>query len=398
MSFCIGWEGCGSAQLELFSPGGESGDTYRLRYTAPFRTTIRPPLEPLTLGAEELQPVRDKLNGLLTARPARGTRRAPDAVAQPQDDLKQDDNVLLEKMKLLGCQLLDLIVPQAVQTELRASGVFLEMGIDEKLLEYPWELMHDGDEFLCLKHLVGRFVNVINPTIPRLRPVEPLAGPLSILLISVPQPQPRGGVEYEPLAAAESETAAIVDALTPLGKAVDIKLLKGPTARWDDVYKAIKGGRYHIVHFNGHAYFNTAKPHLSSLVLFDRNLTTGPIVSFFGSRPPVLFFMNACETAAADAPDASWEQRYDIFGLARAFLESGGYLVGSRWKVGDDGAAAFARKFYTGVIDGLPLGQVIRDARLACRDASEDEDLSWASYLFYGDPRLRFFRDQVVTP
>jgi CHAT domain-containing protein len=167
-------------------------------------------------------------------------------------------------------------------------------------------------------------------------------------------------------------------------------LLKDANATYDKVYKAIKNDRYHIVHFNGHAYFNKEKPHLSSLVLFDRDLTTGPILNFFGARPPALFFMNACETAASQSSGTTWEQRYDIFGLARAFLESGGYLVGSRWKVGDDGAAAFAKTFYTALIDGKPLGIAMRDARIACREASEEHDISWASYLFYGDPRLRF--------
>ena len=237
-------------------------------------------------------------------------------------------------------------------------------------------------------------MNVTTPSIPRLRPVEPVVGPLSILLISVPRPQPRGKTEYEPLTAAENETEAIVEALAPLEKAVQIKLLNGPAATYDNVYTAIKGGRFHIVHFNGHAYFNTDKAHLSSLVLFDKDLTTGPIVNFLGSRPPVLFFMNACETAAAGPPDQSWEKRYDIFGLARAFLESGGYLIGSRWRVSDAGAAAFARTFYDRLIQELPLGQAIRDARLACRDASDNQDLSWASYLYYGDPRLRFSRVQ----
>jgi CHAT domain-containing protein len=286
-----------------------------------------------------------------------------------------------------------------VRAELRVPELFLGMGVDETLLEYPWELMHDGENFLCLKHFLGRFVNVSNPNPAARERPEPLApGPLRVLLISVPQPQvreaPKGSgkppVKYDELCGAKSETEAIAKTLTAMGETIQLTDLVGKEATYDKVYTAIKANRYHIVHFNGHAYFNKSSPRLSSLVLFDRDLPAGPIVKFFGARPPALFFMNACETAATQSSGSTWEKRYDIFGLARAFLETGGYLIGSRWKVGDDGAAAFAKQFYESLTNGMPLGQATRDARMACQDASDSSDISWASYLLYGDPRLRF--------
>ena len=145
------------------------------------------------------------------------------------------------------------------------------------------------------------------------------------------------------------------------------------------------------MHFSGHAYFRNDKPHLSSLVLFDRDMSTGPIMGFFGSKPPVFFFMNAYETAAAKS-EGEWKNRFDIFGLARAFLETGAYLIGNRWQVGDAAAAAFARAFYASLVEGEPLGRAVRDARIACRSAAGPADFSWASYLFYGDPRVYFRR------
>jgi CHAT domain-containing protein len=301
----------------------------------------------------------------------------------------------IEDMELVGRQLLELVMPMDVQAELRVENQFLELGIDEALLEFPWELMHDGDEFMCLKHLMGRFVNVTRPSIPpRERQEAARSETLSVLLISVPRPQPRSnGTVYEPLPAAEAEAKAIVETLAPLGDAVTITLLRGRDATWDNTFKAIKAGPYHIVHFNGHAYFNSERPQASSLVLFDRDLATGPIMSFFGRRPPLFFVMNACETAAIQSAGATWKDRYDIFGLARAFLETGAYLVGTRWKVGDEAAAAFATAFYSSFVSDLKsLGRAIRDGRLASRKASPDDDLSWASYLLYGDPRVRLLR------
>jgi CHAT domain-containing protein len=98
--------------------------------------------------------------------------------------------------------------------------------------------------------------------------------------------------------------------------------------------------------------------------------------------------MNACETAASFGGDQSWEGRYDIFGLARAFLDTGAYLIGSRWEIGDESASAFAAAFYSHLIRGISVGEAIRLARTACRKACPGDDFSWASYIFYGDPRL----------
>lgn len=384
ITFSIAWEAGPSAQIEVFSPGAETGaDAYRLKYTPPFRATIRPPLKDLTLGPGELNPVKDRLNSLVVTVDARSGTPTPPGAGR---------DAVLEQTKRVGGQLLDLVVPSDVQAELRTPGLFLEMGADEALVEFPWELLHDGEEFLCLKHYVGRFVNVTNPTIPPRQHPQLLApDALSVLLISVPKPQPRGAIVYERLPGAEAETQAILDTLMPLG--AKVVLLRSAEATYDNVYSAIKSGRYHIVHFNGHAYFNSDRPFLSSLVLFDQDMTTGPIVSFFGSKPPVFFFLNACETAAAKA-SVDWKNRYDIFGLARAFLETGAYLIGSRWKVGDAGAGMFAKIFYSELVVGRPLGRAILAARVACRGATNADDLSWASYLFYGDPRLYFCKSE----
>lgn len=124
-------------------------------------------------------------------------------------------------------------------------------------------------------------------------------------------------------------------------------------------------------------------------MLFDRDLTTGPIFNFLSGKPPVFCFLNACETAS-ERKAAMWKDRYDIFGLARACLETGAYLIGNRWEVGDEAASAFAGAFYMKLMTGGTLGGAVREGGLACRQASYPEDFSWASYILYGDPRLCF--------
>jgi CHAT domain-containing protein len=175
-------------------------------------------------------------------------------------------------------------------------------------------------------------------------------------------------------------------------------MLRGRDATYDNVFKALRQGRYQIVHFNGHAIFDEKNQHASALVLNDRNMTTGEVQRYLAKSPPILCFINACETAKIGV-SRGWKDRYDIFGLARAFLETGAYLLGSRWKVSDKAAAGFAKKFYTSLLkEGKPLGKAILEARKACREESPLDELAWANYTLYGDPRVCFRKIAAHPP
>jgi len=376
--YSIAWESGPSAQIELFSPlKDDITDNYRLKFTPTLGRTLRPPITALRLGRGELAPITKGLNQLVSIADARG---APAAVALP------NQNLVLDLAREIGDSLFRLVISGDVELELATNDLFIELGLDEALLEYPWELMFDGEEFLCLKHAVGRFVNLNRPVGISGRRIEPAArSPLSILVVSVPNPQPRSPTEkYELLPQVKAETTAILDILLDRGDAALVTPLVGRDASWANVSKALKPpNRYHVIHFCGHAFFDAATPYASSLVLDDQNMSTGQILGFTKKNPPVLFFMNGCETATTGVTSEEWRGRYDIFGLARAFLETGAFLLGNRWKVGDVAAAVFAKTFYAELLDGKPFGRAVRDARLACRAQSPD-DFSWASYTFYG--------------
>ncbi len=397
-AFSITWEAGPSAQIEIFSPELDPatiGHDYRLKFSPPMRKTIRPTPTPLQLGRGELEPIIESLNKLGKAV---NTRRAPDPAAAAAKAAAADNAAaasVLAQAQDAGGLLFSLIIPDDVQIELAEENLFLEIGVDEALLEYPWELLHDGTDFLCLKHSLGRFVNVSRAVIPtRDRPEAIGVKPLSVLVIGVPKPQPRKGpagedVKFDSLDGVDEETEKVALAIANLGPGTaDVKVLRGRDATWTAVANALKTKRYHIVHYSGHAYFDSLTPFNSAIVLDDRNMTTGQIRNF-SKQPPVLFFINGCESTVGRGAGTEWKDRYDIFGLARAFLETGAYLLGSRWKVGNVGAAKFAEAFYAELLAEKPLGNAVREARKACKAALPD-DFTWASYVYYGDPRLRF--------
>jgi hypothetical protein len=49
------------------------------------------------------------------------------------------------------------LIPAQIQSLLaKSSADHLRLDIDERLIDLPWELVHDGNEFLCLRYAVGR--------------------------------------------------------------------------------------------------------------------------------------------------------------------------------------------------------------------------------------------------
>lgn len=378
---CLDWYSGASAQIEVFSPDPTKAvSDYRLKYSPPFRHTLRPPLEDLHLGPGELAPLNEELEEVVKrVQGARGHGAGPAA----------NRSKVEEQMQLAGSQLFDLIIPRAVAPDLRTGSLFLEFGIDEQLVQYPWELLHDGDDFLCLKHSIGRYVNSTTR-----QTAAPLVGfgntstldKIRILLISVPNPKPRAGhPPYPRLPCVETETQKIVEAVAGIDYA-ELTLLKNAT--FNEVYNALRQDEgFQIIHYSGHATFNSATPYMSGLVLDDRDMTTGPLSRYFGKSPPVLCFINGCESSSA----SGWAENYDIFGLAQSLLSTGSYLLGSRWKLQDAEAATFASHFYGLLLKDLkPVGVAMLEARKATKVSGGEDNFAWAAYTFYGDPRICF--------
>jgi hypothetical protein len=97
----------------------------------------------------------------------------------------------------------------------------------------------------------------------------------------------------------------------------------------------------------------------------------------------VVVFANACATARMAEGSAG-------AGLARAFLERGTQAyIGTWWEVASPAARVFASGFYAAIGEGCPVGAAMARGREAVVRAFGPDDLSWAGYVLYGDPRTR---------
>ncbi|GAB1720481.1 MAG: hypothetical protein NTAFB09_22120 [Nitrosospira sp.] len=379
-NFHLDWAAGAGAQIEVFNPGAESA--YQLKYTPPFRRTIRPPLQQLQLGPGQLDGLSTQLDEVVnSAGGGRGTAK----VVQSAEDAVEN------QLRTTGGQLFDFIIPSDVSLDLHSAGLFLEFGVEEDLVQYPWELMHDGEDYIALKHFLGRYVNSSSgKMVPINTPKFVSSEKLKILLVCSSNPQPRiAGVPIERLTWAETEAERLVELLSDLS-GVELRVLKNNNpadpATFDNVYNALKQG-CHIFHYTGHAYFDEKFRHRSSLVLWDKDMSAGPVSNFMQKKPPVLCFVNGCETAL----NPGWVKNYNIFSLAQAFLSTGAYLLGSRWKLEDIKAAEFAVDFYTALLqEEKSVGEATTLARKKLKDRSSANSFAWASYVLYADPRVCF--------
>jgi pimeloyl-ACP methyl ester carboxylesterase len=170
---------------------------------------------------------------------------------------------------------------------------------------------------------------------------------------------------------------------------VHLTVIKGSDATRARLRTEFSSGKYDILHYAGHAYFDPHRPSGSGVVCSDGNLTGAELVEL-GNLPSLVFF-NACESARVRSrvvdkgKHVSRNVRDRIernAGLAEAFMRAGvANYMGTYWPVGDAGADQFAQVFYACVIEGDTLATAVSKGRKAVEKL---RSVDWADYIFYG--------------
>lgn len=297
--FRLDWDGGAGAIIDVFRHQADDPLAYQLRYGSPFHQTMRAPAFPVQLTDVELAKVDAQLREFAESIGLGGHGGTVIGT-------KTGDTKALERLANAGGLLFDVVLPRFAQNDLRRADLFLEIGTDERLLHYPWELMCDEGRFLCLHHHIGRFVNITRPLGELIelsrggqdRPVE-----MNVLLICVSAPKKCEDLTFSKLTAAEEEREAVLETLQELG--IECTVLNGKHAEYFAVRRAITERPYQIMHFCGHAFFDERRPLRSALVLDDGLLTTASLTSLFKRRHPTLCFVNGCETVRSGEGAAS---------------------------------------------------------------------------------------------
>lgn len=311
-----------------------------------------PPLllhERVTFHADTLQPLLQELK---------------QSLAEQRDPALQRD-----RMTRQGQRLFDLLLGQQLKAKMRASPAsHLVLELPESLLNVPWELLHDGTQFLCLKFAMGRLV-MLEQSVQSLPP-RVQSPPYGLLLIC----DPKGDLPH-----ASQEGQRLRKRLRPHRAQLQLAF-DGPGTEHQKVLSELYA--YPLVHFAGHAVERdeTGPP---GWLLDDRRLTPHDIQPMQGApNVPALIFANACFSAAAEAAVC----------LPTAFLGVGvRHYLGTVSELPDQHAGHVAEHFYDRLLEGHSVGEAVRSARLMLAQQREVPAQSWATYVLYGDPGTSYW-------
>ncbi|MGH7595625.1 MAG: CHAT domain-containing protein [bacterium] len=244
-------------------------------------------------------------------------------------------------------------------------------------MDIPFELLHDGENFLCLRRPFSRQIEALT------NPRKFAAGKLGVyraLVIGNPTGDLRQSAR---------EAQAIADLLT--GFKIRVDCLIGPEkANLNKVVELLIQNAYHFIHFAGHGAFNKRHPILSGLQLAQgKKLMADELKRYL--KAPAFIFFNACWAAAAGKETTRLNaQGKFIQNLAIAALEGGACgCLGPMWKIEDRDAKGFALAFYDHFLRGSSIGEAVRQARKKVFRRKTD---CWASWALFGDPHVNPFQ------
>jgi CHAT domain-containing protein len=167
---------------------------------------------------------------------------------------------------------------------------------------------------------------------------------------------------------------------------LEVTELHQERATKEAVLGALRSGKYDIVHYAGHAYFDETERSSSGLLLAGDEVLSGADLTG-ASNLPFLVFFNACQagrvrgakTRAPETPAAT-SVAQGSYGVAEALMRGGiSNYLSTYWPVGDDAAKTFSSRFYQGVLKGASIGEALLDGRKAVQKSRD-----WADYILYG--------------
>jgi pimeloyl-ACP methyl ester carboxylesterase len=275
-----------------------------------------------------------------------------------------------------GRALADLILFEDVANVLSQMQEYhLAVVHDAPASRVPWETLCIKGWFPAATGGVSRRYAADNLSVAKWLEQRRYGPQLDVLLVVNPT---------EDLQGAEDE-AKRIESQFPSQSRVRLHKIHGAQATRNALLAAFRSGTYDVIHYAGHAHFDSEEPSLSGLLCHDGVLTGANLAGL--SQLPALVFFNACESGRVRggrraAPDPVRKRIDKNVGLAEAFLRGGvANYVGTYWPVGDAAASAFAGAFYGSLIQGDSIGIALNAGRRVVRDL---KSVDWVDYLHYG--------------
>jgi CheY-like chemotaxis protein len=327
---------------------------------------------PLALDAADLSSRADRINLLLLSD---GT-----AWREEARSLGRATFEALQRDRRIGADL-----DRARTLSSARNSLWLELSGPSSGLGIPFELMHDGNEYLCFETVLTR--KLTQEALPLTRRTEKFSTfiadlakrseTLRVLLVG---------------ANADGKIPAVYAEVTDLAKEIELEIrrlglkvrvdvLTGAATTWEIVSDRLQHGGYHIFHYAGHGRYSDELPEVSGLILGQgetmRVLTAADLKLLLGGTELRLVFLSCCLGARTAGQVGRGDFQGVLEAIARADVP---YVLGYRWTVGDNVALELARAFYSALWEHLAPGPALLEARKSVSMSPLGRDgETWAS-------------------
>lgn len=290
------------------------------------------------------------------------------------------DRAALGHIKYIGQSLFDKLFTLKVKELIHSTQCqdFI-LKVDGSLVQVPWELLHDGSNFLCQRFNIGRMVST-RQKIGSLT-IRKSQKPLKMLILA----DPKGDLD-----ASYEEGIVLRRKFEDFKEDVEIDI-KTTSIKTDFIKRSLR--EYDIIHYAGHAKYDLENPFLCGWEMVNGLLSTADIIHMRGGAPlPLLIFSNACRSGQTEPWHLNSDSEKGIYGLANAFLLSGvQHYIGTFWDIPDSVSLCFAVTFYQKLLNGMSIGKSLRDARGYLLKTHGKDNTTWMAYMLYGDPTFSYF-------
>ena len=270
------------------------------------------------------------------------------------------------RLQSLGGYLYQCVLPPELQVSFRKlRGAYTLLIIADQGAALPWELLHDGRNFLGERFIIGRWPQELDDT----RPYEFPIGQVSVAhYAGVAQPQvwadllkPAGLDELQP----DILTSGMLD-LTRVETLRGLHLLRhgkpaGLSSQLDAPIPVAEAGG-------------------SGKIEEEVRITK---LSLRRNRPLVSLSYLSAGRAERTLLEEAWVPTYIRAGCSA--------FIGPLWAVHPAVEAAFINSFYTVLWSGAALGEAFQTARRMARTVMPNS-LDWLAYVLFGDPMARAYR------
>jgi CHAT domain-containing protein len=286
----------------------------------------------------------------------------------------------------LSLALYELLVPINVQDRIRHEGNLVLM-LDRAAAAYPFELLaqrtREGPVPLSISRCLIRQVETEyyreNPRMAMSDDVLVIGDPMSL---------------WAELPGAQDEARAVAS-LVEAEKSQDgkgfqatLSVREGP----QEIISKLFAKEYRVLHIAAHGHYDP-DPMKSGAVIGDRAFLTAAEVAALPAVPE-LVFLNCCHLGrmSGEPRPAGTDPRLAAT-IAEGFIRAGvRAIVVAGWAVDDKAALFFAERFYSQMLNKVPFGEAVKEARVKTQK-SHGHTNTWGAYQCYGNPDFRLQRE-----